>query len=271
MSVLHGKHVLVVGDETSQVHNIEVALQREGAVIDSTTCEQISMEMLENKNIDVIFLNHLHDSEHCRRWLSAIQQKPHMRVLPIFALVQNNPVAIQAVLELGAADYFTSQETVKSILHKVKIVLGDAVNNAEDTVIDIGKSVVSTTGQGTRVLVVEDDPLLANLLSAQFERAKFTCLINRDGSNVLADIKTFQPDIIILDLMLPGCSGFDILKEIKTHEDYEKIPVFIFSNRDSASDKQQATELNASGFYVKAMTNLTDLVQKIETAIQPTE
>lgn len=266
--MLTGKHVLVIGDETTQVHDIESALQKEGALIHTTVCENTTPEMLEENHIDVIFLNHLHESTHCINLLTEIQKKRDTKVLPIFSLVHDNQVDIEHALALGAADYFTPTETVKSILNKVRIVLGDSVNSADNTVIDIGQSALSTKTSGIKVLIVEDDPLLANLLSIRLEKASFPYHVNATGKDVLADLAEFDADVVILDLMLPGTSGFQVLEEIRQSDKYKNLPVFIFSNRDSNEDKKKATDLGVSGFYVKAMTNLSDLIKSIEGVVK---
>ena len=262
--MLSGKHVLVVGDETSQVHDLEVSLEREGAVIYTADCGEATRKFLDDKRIDVIFINHLHENTHCTELLEQIQSKRDTKVLPIFVLVEDNQTDIEHALAMGAADYFTSNETVKGIMNKVRIVLGEPVNAADDTVIDIGGSSTNTKSSGTRVLIVEDDPLLANLLSIRFEKAEFPFRLNTDGQNVISDIDDFKPDVVVLDIMLPGTSGFDVLEEIRKHKLYSDLPVFIFSNRDSDEDKQKANDLVISGFFVKAMTDLSDLVKSIE-------
>lgn len=267
MSVLAGKHVLIIGDETSQVHDIESTLKSEGAVITTTTCEGTSPDILEKNKIDVIFLNHLHENSHCVNLLKEIQARRDTKVLPIFVLVNNDKHDIEHALALGAADYFTPQETVKGILNKVRIVLGDSVNSAENTVIDIGKSKVDTNIRGIKVLIVEDDPLLANLLAIRLDKASFPYLINADGKGVIEDVESLSADVLILDLMLPGTSGFDVLAEIRKNEVHRDLPVFIFSNRDSDEDKKRAADLGVSGFYVKAMTDLSELIKAIEGVV----
>jgi DNA-binding response OmpR family regulator len=64
--------------------------------------------------------------------------------------------------------------------------------------------------------------------------------------------------------MLPGKEGFELLEELKKSEQTKNVPVIVFSNRDGVNDRKIAEELGATGFYVKAMTDLSELVEKIE-------
>jgi DNA-binding response OmpR family regulator len=267
MSVLLKKHVLVVGDESTQIHDIHTALAREGSAVQVISCPEFNVDLIIKNNASVIFLNHLHDNKHCESVLQELQKSRETNTLPVFVLVPDNQTTIERVLALGAADYFTPRETVESIMNKVRIVLGDSVNSAGNRIIDLGETHRTTETTGIKVLVVEDDALLANLLSIRLERASFPYRINKNGEGIETDLTEFKPDIVILDLMLPGRSGFEVLEEIRNSQANKDVPVFIFSNRDSAEDKQKATELGVSGFYVKAMTDLSTLIHNIEQVV----
>jgi DNA-binding response OmpR family regulator len=136
-----------------------------------------------------------------------------------------------------------------------------------DSVIDITPAEVSVSKSGIKVYVVEDDPLLRNLLSIRFEKAEFEFEVNGNGDNVVSEVTTFQPAVIILDLMLPGKDGFEVLAELKESDATKNIPIIVFSNRDGVNDRKKAQELGAAGFYVKAMTDLSELVSKIEALV----
>lgn len=264
MSIIEGKNILVVGDETTQVHGIEMELEAEGAIIHRTNCVDVTVDSLESDKIDVIFLNHLHESSPCITLLQSLRDSRETSLLPIFALVENDEDKIEHALSLGAADYFTATETIEKIISKVKIILGEPQNTTPGEILDIGLSRIHESKAAVKVLIVEDDPLLSNLLAIRFEQANFPCHFNHDGKEVLKDILEFKPHILILDLMLPGVSGLDILEEIRTNQETSSLPVIIFSNRDGAEDKKRAAELGVSGFFVKAMTDLVDLVETIE-------
>lgn len=264
MSIIQGINVLVVGDETTQVHDIETRLEQEGASITRSNCVDVTLEALKVDEIDIIFLNHLHESSPCIHLLDVIRNGRDTTLLPVFALVENEEDKIEHALSLGAADYFTSEESIETIINKVKIILGEPENAAPGEILDIGTTKIHTSEAEVRVLIVEDDALLLNLLAIRFEQAKFPCHFNKNGQNVISDILEFKPNIVILDLMLPGIAGLDILEEIRATETTKDIPVIIFSNRDGAEDKSRASKLGVSGFFVKAMTDLSDLVKHIE-------
>jgi DNA-binding response OmpR family regulator len=130
--------------------------------------------------------------------------------------------------------------------------------------IDITPTYVKAAENNPRVFFVEDDMLLHNLLETKFEQSGFNCSFSIDGKDVVSHVQSFQPDVIVLDIMLPGVSGLDILAELKQSADTKHTPVIMFSNRDEQSDRILAESLGAEGFYVKALTDLSDLVAEVE-------
>jgi CheY-like chemotaxis protein len=114
---------------------------------------------------------------------------------------------------------------------------------------------------GIRVLVIEDDPLLQNLLATKLERSKIEFYISTDGSDAVELAQAHTPHVVLLDLMLPGTSGFDVWSTLKAIN--IAAPVIVFSNKDNAETRAQAAAMGAAGFYVKALTDLEELVNII--------
>ena len=264
MSGLSNKNVLVIGDENTLIHMLEVELMKHGMKIHTADCENVTPAMVEEKQIDLILLNHLHEGETCVDLIKHLNMSIAHKVLPIFALVNDTEEKIQEALTLGAADYIVPTESVASIVQKVRVIFDDRDMFSGSSDIDISQEKPNISTTGIRVFVVEDDPLLRNLLSIRFEKSAFPYEIKSDGESALPAMDIFKPDIILLDLMLPGMSGFDILAKIKQNPQLAEVPVMIFSNRDSQEDRKKAKELGAVGFYVKAMTDLAELIEKIE-------
>jgi DNA-binding response OmpR family regulator len=142
--------------------------------------------------------------------------------------------------------------------------LGDASVANSQIVIDISTP-AAVDQTGTRVFVVEDDSLLQNLLATRFEKSGLAYKIVTSGVDLVEKVTAFKPQIVILDLMLHGEDGFDLLKKLKFNPVTAAVPVLIFSNRDSQADRALATELGAIGFYIKAMTDLSELLDIINT------
>ena len=264
MSILNGKTVLVIGDESVQIKNLEKELVSENTKLIKTTCEHADADTIDKEGIDVIFLNHLHDGGPCLELLSSLKEKHISKTLPIFALVENDPAKIEHALMLGAADYFLPNETVGSIIKKIRVVLGEPENYFDESVIDVTSNTTPTAKSGLKVYLIEDDPLLRNLLSIRFEQAHYAYEYSSDGKFALGAMQKFKPNVVILDLMLPGQSGFDVLEGIRNDPLLKDTPVIVFSNRDGQTEQRRAKELCAKEFFVKAMTDLSDLVLAIE-------
>ena len=242
MSILTGKHVLVIGDETDQITKIEAALITYGADIRAITCAEAETGTINSNETGLILINHTHDGQHCTNTLKNLARDPETNQIPVFALVASDQAHIAEVLLMGASDYFLPTEDVHSTVDKIKISLGDSNYADHHSVIDIS-SKSPQTHDGTKVYVVEDDPLLQNLLATKFEKSGLDFVMAASGVDLIEKVEDFKPQIVILDLMLPGEDGFELLKKLKSNAATAHIPALIFSNKDSQDDRKLAAEL----------------------------
>lgn len=264
MSILTNKRALVIGEENSQIFNLTEALSAHGVVIEKLSCANANIDKITELRADFIILNYVDRETNCINVLNLLRDSNMDKIIPIFALVDES-TGIQDVLSRGAADYVTSHEDVQSVVQKIKAVFNQGDGFSGGAAIDITPHEAAVTATGIRVYIVEDDPLLRNLLSLRFNKSSFPYEFSEDGKLAVSAMKQFKPDVIILDLMLPGKSGFEVLTEIKAEECLKEIPVIVFSNRDGQADKKKAEELGAVAFYVKVMTDLSELVETIES------
>ncbi|MFW1677042.1 response regulator transcription factor [Pontibacter sp. JAM-7] len=98
------------------------------------------------------------------------------------------------------------------------------------------------------VLVIEDDPHIANLVQAYLEHAGMTALVTHDGEQGLQLALAQLPNLIILDLMLPGLDGWEVLQQLRTQSD---IPVLMLTARGEEADRVQGFALGADDYVVK--------------------
>ncbi len=265
MSVFENKNILVIGDETNQVHAVEYELEERGAHLTRTLCGTLPDSFMTSQ-VDIVLLSHLHDGSVCTNFLSSLGTSKLSKAIPVFALVNDDKESIEAALKLGAADYFTPHESVETIIKKIALVFGEPDVSGR-SIIEINERKPRSTKEGVRVYAIEDDPLLGNLLTMRLEQAKFLVSVDTTGHNAIAQIREFKPDVVILDLSLPTESGFDILAAIRNESDLEKLPVIVFSNRDSDEDKERAASLGAQAFFVKVMTEFRELIEAIERLV----
>lgn len=268
MSVLTNKNILVVGKENTKISSLEESLITHGAAITHSLCSDISDQFLKENHVDFIIINYLVQDDVCQQALQAISGPLVERVIPVFALIEDTPDCVKDVLSLGIADYLTLHDDESLVLSKIKAVFGQSDVFAGSGSIDITSTEASVSATGIRVFVVEDDPLLRNLLSLKMDKTQFPYEFSVDGINVLPAMRQFKPDIVILDLMLPGRSGFEVLTDIRSDDMLKDTPVIVFSNRDGQEDRDKAKQLGVKGFYVKAMTDLSELIETIESIVK---
>lgn len=99
-----------------------------------------------------------------------------------------------------------------------------------------------------KILIVDDDPRIRQLVSVNLEAGEFEVAEAVDGNDAYDKIRQFQPDIIILDLMLPGASGVEIAEWVRTSQD---TPIIVLSARDEEDQKVKALEAGADDYITK--------------------
>ena len=117
------------------------------------------------------------------------------------------------------------------------------------------------------ILIVEDDKLLRDLLTEKLERSGFTVVGAIDGKQALEKLETVMPSIILLDLVLPGLDGFEILRHIKENPTTKAVPVLVLSNLGDKDDIRRAKDLGAEEYLIKAHYTLDDIAKRVEEMV----
>jgi DNA-binding response OmpR family regulator len=105
---------------------------------------------------------------------------------------------------------------------------------------------------GTKIIIVEDDKFLGGLVSKKL--AEEGCVVRQieNGELVSSIVTADVPDLMFLDLLLPGMSGFDVLTGLKKNDITKNIPVVVLSNLGERDDIKRGLELGATSFLIKA-------------------
>ncbi len=120
-----------------------------------------------------------------------------------------------------------------------------------------------------RILVIDDNADIRNLIQFIFEKAGIEVSQGTDGENGLAQLKSEKPDLVLLDSMMPGLSGLDVLKTIREDPDVNlsHVPVVMLTANSAAEDMNTAFELGASSYIVKPFKN-NQIVAEIDSILQ---
>ena len=100
-----------------------------------------------------------------------------------------------------------------------------------------------------KILIVDDDANIAELISLYLLKECYDTKIVEDGESALHEFKTYQPNLILLDLNLPGVNGLDILRQFRNQDD--RTPVLILSARGQIQDKVEGLDLGANDYLTK--------------------
>lgn len=119
----------------------------------------------------------------------------------------------------------------------------------------------------TTVLVVDDEPRISGLVRDYLDQAGFRVVEAADGSGALAAFDRHRPDLIILDLGLPGVDGLDVIRKIRTSSD---VPIVILSARTDETDRVVGLELGADDYVVKPF-GPKELVARVRALLRRVE
>lgn len=119
----------------------------------------------------------------------------------------------------------------------------------------------------TKILCVEDDMFLSSLIGKKLGELGATLFSTDSGENAMEIAQREKPDIILLDILLPGMGGFEILEKIKSDERTKQIKVIVLSNLSQKSDIEKGKKLGAARFLIKATVDLDEIVNEIKAVL----
>jgi two-component system phosphate regulon response regulator PhoB len=115
-----------------------------------------------------------------------------------------------------------------------------------------------------KVLLVEDDDSLASVYLTRFEAEGFLVKRVPNGEDALVAALEFHPDIILLDVMMPKVSGFDVLDILRNTPETANLKVIMLTALSQESDKQRAHDLGVNDYLVKSQVVIADVVDRVK-------
>ncbi|HEY8884287.1 MAG TPA: response regulator transcription factor [Chloroflexota bacterium] len=132
-----------------------------------------------------------------------------------------------------------------------------------DILTNRSSSVVATQ----RILVVEDEPKIAQIVTAYLERDGYKVLQASNGQRALELARADLPDLIVLDLMLPQISGWDVCRELRRNPRTARVPIIMATARDEVSDRIVGLEIGADDYLIKPY-NPKELIARVHALLR---
>ncbi|MCL5010914.1 MAG: response regulator [Patescibacteria group bacterium] len=120
----------------------------------------------------------------------------------------------------------------------------------------------------SKILIIEDDTFLRELMKRKTQEAGFEVIESVDGESGVKAAKEQKPDLVLLDLILPGVNGFEVLAALKEDVATSDIPVLILSNLGQQEDIDKAMRLGAADFMIKAHFTPNEIVEKAKQILK---
>ncbi len=125
-------------------------------------------------------------------------------------------------------------------------------------------SLAQPTGRQKKILLVEDDDALASVYQTRLEAENFNLRRVPNGEDALAAALEYKPDLILLDVMMPKVSGFDVLDILRNTPETTNVKIIMLTALSQDSDRERAQSLGVDDYLVKSQVVIADVVDKIK-------
>lgn len=185
---------------------------------------------------------------------------PAVAATPVVIVSASGDITeISRAIKLKIKDYFLKSEFDPSeAITKVMRIFGDMHDGA--TI----ETSLSPEAMKTKVLIVEDDKFLRDLAVQKLEKEHLQVYAAMDGEQGVALAEENVPSLILLDILLPGIDGFEVLKRIRAQSALDKTHIVMLSNFGQKEDLERAFAAGADKFLVKANYTLDEIVQEVK-------
>jgi two-component system alkaline phosphatase synthesis response regulator PhoP len=118
-----------------------------------------------------------------------------------------------------------------------------------------------------KILIVDDELSIRELIKFNLEKAGFSVLESGDGAEALQLVKTHKPELLVLDLMLPGLDGIEVCRNLKSHRDTSGIPIIMLTAKNDEIDKIIGLEMGADDYLTKPFSP-RELVARVKAVLR---
>ncbi|PIZ12965.1 MAG: hypothetical protein COY53_07310 [Elusimicrobia bacterium CG_4_10_14_0_8_um_filter_37_32] len=246
------KKILVIDDEPAIAQLIKINLEADGYEVDTALDGMEGIEKAKASPPDVITLDVLMPGMNGFQVMELLKKNPGTADIPvIFISIVEGPQKDRG-FHLGAVDFLTKPIEYGELLKSLK---------------KIESSIGKVTGVKKEVLVIDDERDVANLIKVNLEDQGYDVFVAYNGPDAIAIARERKPEVIMLDLAMPGMDGFSVMKVLKQDKETEHIPIIVLTGHDTKGYKQKSLMLGAAQYMTKPFSE-KDIVEEIKKVIK---
>jgi len=246
------KKILVIDDEPAIAQLIKINLEADGYEVDTALDGMEGIEKAKASPPDVITLDVLMPGMNGFQVMELLKKNPGTADIPvIFISIVEGPQKDRG-FHLGAVDFLTKPIEYGELLKSLK---------------KIESSIGKVTGVKKEVLVIDDEVDVANLIKVNLEDQGYDVVVAYNGPDAIAIARERKPEVIMLDLAMPGMDGFSVMKVLKQDKETEHIPIIVLTGHDTKGYKQKSLMLGAAQYMTKPFSE-KDIVEEIKKVIK---
>lgn len=270
------KRVVIIEDEKILLELLSKKLRSEGYEVFTAEDGESGLDLIVKASPDIVLLDIIMPKLDGYEVLNALRDKFGESKMPPIIIISNSgqPVEIDRAKDMGARDFIIkAQFTPEEVVAKIEKMLGQAREKNQASpfpgTVAGPKQAPKPAKTEARVLVVEDDQFLGDLLRTKLEKENFTVISAMDGNVGVEKITKERPDIVLLDIILPGIDGFEVLKRTRTNANMEvsRIPIIMLSNLGQETDIERGRALGADDYLIKSNFTIDEIIEKIRNLI----
>ncbi|MEN6616554.1 MAG: response regulator [Syntrophorhabdus sp.] len=236
---------ILIVDDDPEIHKLlRAKMIQEGYGVMSASDAYGAIQTARREKPDLIILDIMLPGGGGLHALKNIRLLSDTASIPVVILTGSEDAEIkQKIIEHGVQGYLQKPFEYQTVSGKIAELLKSDANNQEEEI--AGKS------KRKNILVVDDDPDIISQLSRKLAADGYDVIAASDAYHAIQTIIRAKPDLIILDIMLPGGGGLHVLQKIRAIPGTSNMPVIVLTGSEDAGIKQKMIDQNISGYFQK--------------------
>ena len=246
--------ILVVEDDLVFGRLYEHVLNRPGWTVVLATSLEAADRALAERTVSLVILDLFLPDGDGRAWLAALRKKPEFSATPVVVVAGTSVVQARVdCYELGADNMLEKPVPPPVLVAAVSAALQRASQRRQSPPLPVPVAAPRPDAMGgpRRVLLAEDDDVVASLVKHRLGRGGFEVVHVSHGVAAIQAAATDQFDLAVLDVMLPGLDGFEILTKLRSAEKTARLPIVMLTGLGGERDVERALQLGADDYVLK--------------------